>query len=387
MKKQYAVISCIVSGAILFYAAMEKPRSNWDLIAYMAVVANYEISEPDVLHRYVYEQLEQGVSLESYSELVAGGFRNSASQNPVVLMQQLPFYKVRVLYCSCIYLLSEIGIGTIGAIHLISAFSTTLGLMVLCLTFKPYLNGTLLFMLPVCGLLLGAYDTARYSSPDGMAFLFLSLSVCALMNRHWAIFILLPLSVLVRTDLLVFAIIVLFYIYLSECDKKVYAIISAISTIVVYIALNRYSGNYGWSRLICETFINRTNFPADSTAELTFSKYMTVLFRNTHQFLDKQFLTYLGLVIVVIYLYFRKYSFKLFLKITEPGNIPLAVTMISFVYIAVHFVFFPAIWHRFFSGFYLLGLISFFLVISENQYNIAPGFMKHLTFRQEYSNE
>jgi len=210
----YAYYSIFVF-IILIYG-IHKPSIDWDIIGYVASAKHFEINDKTELHKFVYRNLKKFVSEDKYKELINDGkqYRIDMAGNPDLFYQQLPFYEIRVLYNLSILFLSKIGVNIFAATYYISAISTVLAALLLLFSIKDKIYIELLFIFPFFLSLYGIFTVAKFSTPDAMIFLCISLFIYLfLKNKISSILFVMPFFVLVRTDIIIFNFICLAIIF------------------------------------------------------------------------------------------------------------------------------------------------------------------------------
>ncbi|CAN0490779.1 unnamed protein product, partial [Scytosiphon promiscuus] len=205
------------------YFAASSPRYNWDVIGYVGCIKGLEIEDKETLHRAVYSGLRNKVSAEKFSFLLGGVesgkyYRQVMGNDAEAFYQTLPYYQIRVIYLALVYLASGLGIEIFLATYLVSAITVILGLWVIYFTFRPYINNYLLYTIPIFGLAFGINKVAALSGPDGLAFLMVAIIGYLFTRANWLIFIIASLSILVRTDLIIFGLMILSYFWV--CKKS-----------------------------------------------------------------------------------------------------------------------------------------------------------------------
>jgi hypothetical protein len=245
----------VVCSVVLFAFSFYRPYHNWDMIIYAACARSFEVHDKEELHASTYHELEQSVPAATYRALTSGNYRQTVSEDANAFAQQLPFYQIRVLYNALVYALATIGVNVFAATHLVSALSAIAGLWIVLLTFRPYTRAYLLFLLPPFAVAFGLLDVAKYSTPDGLAFLAVCSMAYCLVRRHPGMLVLLPLSVLVRTDLILLALIVTSYLIFVARQWRLAAIASVALAVAGYILVNVGYGHYGLSVAYYMTFI------------------------------------------------------------------------------------------------------------------------------------
>ncbi len=357
----------IISSAILLYLSLSAPSYNWDMIGYVGSVKILEIQDKETLHSTTYEGLKDYAPSSNYNELTSGEYRDVLSKDPEAYYQQLPYYQIRVIYIALILLFTTLGINIFLATHLISALSAVIGLWIIFFTFRPIIKKKLMYTLPIFGLSLGLLDIARLSSPDGLTFLTVCIIAYFLIRSKWAIFIILPLSILVRTDLIIFVFLISVYLFFYRKDWRYIALGDFVLCLLIYVFINEYYGHYGWSTVFYFTFIEKLTHPADATIHLSVGDYLKGLsFGVRNAFIDKSFFSYLGITLLSVLLLPKCYTLKLHKN--NIFNIIFFTLIISFLYVVVHFLLYPTIWNRFFVGQYILGAAGFLYLLSHNDY-------------------
>jgi len=215
---------------------------------------------------------------------------------------------------------------------------------------------------------MGLLDIARLSTPDGLTFLFVSVIGYMLIKQHWLLFIMLPLSILVRTDLIVFVSLILFYLLVFYKRWRVLSVGALFLSIGLYFWVNMFYGNYGWGTVFYVTFIHRFIYPANANFDINIINYFMVLIKGISSFLITfQFLFYVSIMTLSAFLYIKTYGLISFYRVRTSSNVILFLSLLSLVYVFLHFLLFPSIDSRFFVGQYMLGALGFLFLLTENQ--------------------
>ncbi|MGB2691578.1 MAG: hypothetical protein WBB48_04355 [Thermodesulfobacteriota bacterium] len=390
LNNKYTLLGCYsaISIAILFFA-LSFPMYNLDMLAYVGSTKSFETSDKETIHTFVYSEAKKKVppeklyyllgyaSLDQYesrhesSNEPINNSRSIISDDPEALYQQLPFYQIKVLYVSLVYLLSELGINTYLATYLISAISMVLGLWVLLFTFKPYIHNYLLYSIPAFAMAFGLLPTARSSTPDGLAFLMVTIMVYLFTRANWLIFIATPIAVLVRPDLIIFGFMILVYYLIFHKTWRYFSIASILASLILYFSVSYYFGNYGWATLFYHTYIKFLIYPADATIELGL---VEILYAYKHEMVklvfSREFWLYIVIMILSLFLISQNYSTNWYKK--RPFNPMIFILISSFLYILIHYLLFPSFLTRFFIGQYLLSVLVFLYLLSNKGHEISP---------------
>jgi hypothetical protein len=337
------------------------------MIAYVGNAKSFEIKDDEELHNYVYTELKRSVPEAYYKVLVGGHIREVRSNDAVSFSQHLPLYKMRFLYNALVFLLSKTGINIYQATYLVSALAVFLGIWFMFFAFKPIVDELFLIILPFIAMVFGLVNVARYSTPDGLAFMMIAMIIYLLLKTHRAIFIALPMAVLVRTDLIIFVVFILIYLIFSRRQWLPETIVNLALCFISYFFVNIYFGNYGWANLITYVFIDRSTYPATLDAGISTIDYLRILNRGISELIiNKQFLFYVSITALSFYLIYRNHRI-IYHHIKLIRDIYI-ILLASFLYVIVHFMLYPKMLERFFAGQYILGaFVLFFLLSRGNQ--------------------
>jgi len=135
--KKYPLLSklilvfILISSTGLFIQAITSPIQNWDLLGYAASVFSIESTEAELIHDQTYQQYKAYATDYEYKYLTEGSnYRKVMSEDAVAFQQQIPFYKIRIIFVLLILALVKMGVGIFTASHIIAAAFTCSGLLV-----------------------------------------------------------------------------------------------------------------------------------------------------------------------------------------------------------------------------------------------------------------
>ncbi len=333
--------------------SLKNPFYNWDIIGYVAAAKSFETTDHITLHNVIYDELKKVTAKDKYSYLTSNEFRKEMEINAKAFEQQLPFYQIRIIYVAAIYILAKLGMNMFYATHFISAISIFMSLILLYFTFRKVINSHILFTLPFYAVFIGIMKVARHSSPDGLTLLIVTgIAYLWLGNSRW-VFFLLPLSVLVRTDLILFVVPLCIYFFLYSKQWKNDALISLGVCTLCYIGVNSIFDNYGWATIFVYTFMKKLIYPAEVSIRLGLVDYYKVFMNSIFYSLtySSMFFLYIYISILGIFAYKKKYKVKLTNQTNQEKVFVLSI--ISLFYVSAHFMLFPATWERFFMAQYL----------------------------------
>lgn len=357
----------IFSIAMLAYT-LTNPSNNWDMIAYVGSVKNFETGDSNEIHEYAYSGLREFVDDDTWTELTSSSnYRKTLYADPESFRQVLPWYQIRPVYTGLMYLLNKLGLNIYFSGYLVSALAVIAGLWVFYYAFRPYIASTLWFAVPFFIMLNGTVEDARLGTPDGLSFLYTAILTLYFLRRSQWLIILLPLAVCIRTDLIFLVAFFLGYLFIRERASRLPAILALLTTVVIYLTINKIAGNYGWATVFYLVFVSNfnLNYPADTHVVITLPDYMRALMNGTLDILQSDaFDAFVGLFALQIGILLRLKGFTRSLIHLFEQRIN-ALALISFAYVIVHFLIFPAGISRFFAAQFLSGLLVFLALVNR----------------------
>lgn len=363
-KERFLAIYFLIFTVVLLAVVLVYPGNNWDIVGYLAAAKSFDIKNKVELHDFVYNELHQAVSEEDYPFYIDSPYKKVVSEDPESLNQVRIFYQIRPAFIVPIYLLSKIGVNIFYAAHLATALPVFLGLWIFYLAAHKGIDSYLILILPIFALALGAFVVARSSSPDGLAFLIVAIIFYLLLKDHWAVLLVLSLSLLVRTDLLVFVLLILGYLFVTHSRWRIGIVIALFLCLAFYSGINHFYGNYGYATLFWNTFIERLPYPAEASITLDWANYRHAFTQGllSIYFFSKSLLVYIVLLALTILLYLKMRSQKTF----DEQNLraPLTIAILAFISVVIHFLLFPSILTRYFSGQYFLCSVVFLMILT-----------------------
>ena len=234
----------------------------------------------DDFDRYIYEALVRGRNQDVqkiYPIIKHENLRAEASavlDSPGHLAQLEPLYAIRPLYVEKIDFLARTGLPIQRAITLVSAISLFgIGLVLLGWTGRPLLCALLMATPAIVGL-------GRIGTPDALSSLVLLAALWALLReRLFPGILLLLVSIWVRTDNVLIALLVLIWLAgtgkVSVAHSAILAGVAAASVLFI----NHFSGNYGWSVLFRYSFIGG-RYPAEIAPHVSWREYIRAIGRG-----------------------------------------------------------------------------------------------------------
>ena len=367
------IFSCVV----LFFYALNTPEQNWDILGYAGSSVSIENSNETYIHNYIYQELKSYATNEEFIDLTERyNYRRVMFKDSDAFNQQIPFYKIRIIYVLLILALMKMGLNVFLASHIVSATLVSAGYMVFYHAYKRNIRPIFWACYPLFIIIFDIVNIAQTVTADSLAFFWMGLISFAFINAHWrSLFLLLITLTLVRTDMIILVALFSGYFILFRAELRVFFTAIALISLVLYFLINHFSGNYGWSTVFHYVFITgmeATHPDEYSALSISFKQYITTIATNLPQFLSErttllfEILVYLQFVIYGLYTNKRSSVFNVFL---DALKIPvLMLTIVSAIYVVVHYAIFPILYARFFVAQYIiaaLGLLSIATSILE----------------------
>lgn len=364
-RKLVLLILYIGVGIYILLMSIYKPHLNWDMLMYIAIAKSYEEKDIQTIHTFTYKTLEEQLVPSRYNVFIEQGYGSSIYSDLSAFEEQMPFYLIRPLYTGSVYFLYKAGFNIVLATHLVSGIAIVLALILLYFMSVYILGYPFAFTIPFFVLIFTVVNVAKYSTPDGMAFLAIVLSsYLFLKNKLMFLHVFIPIMIGVRTDLILFVIPLLFIIALTRRKFTKMAIISAFISIFFYFTINIISGNPGWSTLFYHTFVQVLTHPLSNSPKITFIHYINALFNGLKGIpYNSHFLLYcLGTLYYIGVQAKRVRNTSYVYVIKSPET---TLFLVNFIFVLTHFILFPVTWDRFFIGPYLIGTFLTFVMLTN----------------------
>lgn len=342
---------------LLSLSAFFKPLYNWDMIPYVAVVLSLEQPDKQTIHRMTYEQIKQSIPPQAYANNTASSYQKEMATNYEYFSQQLPFYQIRPLYTSLIYLMYKTGINIVTAIIMISIFSSIFMSIIILRWLLNYLDSFYAYLFSFLIIhSTGILQIAQAFTPDALSAAILILSIYVLTQRQvYFAGLLLVLAIFARTDNIILVALTLSYLRFFALNQYRINWIEYISFMLLsvcsYLSINYFANNYGWATIFHHTLIGLIHNPADYHPTVTWSDYLRVLKQNGFE-------TFLWVNPFLVFLLCAFISISL-----KAEKIYSHLTILMILSVVIHFLLFPApFWQRFFIAHY--AIISIAMIVS-----------------------
>ena len=367
----WVLVLLLVGIAVNFMITIANPIAFWDMLGYAASVYSLTSSDPTVIHTAVFSDFKSYASPAVYQELTASSeYRATLASDPNGFYQQIPFYKIRFFYVLILYAFAQLGFSIFDAINIVSATFSSAALLVLFLGLRNHLHSLLWILTPIAFYgVTTDLTVVRAGGVDAFAFFWVSLTVVAFVRGHRYLLPLIALSVMVRTDLVIHAALLFGVLLLLDRSNWRNIAMWGLACLVMYAGINVWAGNYGWSTLIYFVFVSEMSATHPEVyAQYTFTvkDYIGFIFNNT-EWISTWFWLTLGCGTLSLMLFFttttaplRNVSSATYFAVKRLN----IVGVISLAYIALHYLLFPSIYMRFFTGQCMLLVIALFATVS-----------------------
>lgn len=350
--------------AICFFsvlaAGIKTPHYNWDIIGYVAAAYKSDGSDEKELMRRVFEDLSGEVSPYVFLSLIGSSpyneYRSTTYKDSVSLEEQIPFYSIRTIYLLAMKAFNYLGFSYSSSTYLVSAFFASFSVLVISgLLFQQKIPQV---FLPLIIIFSGIFDISRYSTPDSTACFIALTFIFFLLRRNplaLAFSTLLPLA---RTDFVLFSLLAALVGFNSL--SKLWSVISFIASLILYFAINKINGNYGFLTIFNFTLIGLDPYPANMALSNNLIDYIKAYARGALAFLSHpHFLVY-----------FMGFAFfcRDFIARKKLNDLCL-VSAASLAFVILHLAIFPAYMGRFFS--FSVATILIY-VIKQSLFNDVP---------------
>src|SRR5688572_4660573 len=251
---RWIFISLVV---VTSFYCLKHPIRFWDMLPYMGSVVSIDNNDPTYVHTVTYLEFNRYATPEMKASMIEGHpFCKNLSQSPDKFNEQLPFFKIKMLFVYLAWLLYQSGIPLFYAVLIPSALAFVgIGLISwqwISQHYKPVYT----ILLSLASLLfLVNFDAFRIASPDAMASFFMIAGSYFLIEQKKTMtaIILLSLSVVTRPDYVIFVGLLLAltaFFNAKNNRKQLYTCVSGIFIVSLLFMLTKWqSGGYDAYRM------------------------------------------------------------------------------------------------------------------------------------------
>ena len=281
---QYLGIACaIITSILIGVFGYLKPFHNWDMIPYVAAAYQYDGLRNEKLLQATFAEVKAEVTPSEYMELTTGYYRQTLSENPVALEENINFYSVRPLYILMIRTINYyFGTSYLRATNIISCIFSTLAILTLFLIFNP-LNYIEIALFPAVMVAVGFPSLARLSTPDAVASFMALLALWSLLRPSKLGYLIAVVLPYVRPDYIIFSVLLSIHTYIFV--SKRWGVSVLIGALISYVAIAEMMNGYGWVKTFNFAFIDMTPFPNDAQVSHRVADYVKPYYVCLHEFI------------------------------------------------------------------------------------------------------
>jgi hypothetical protein len=244
-------------------------------------------------------------------------------------------------------ILGGAGVPLYAAMRGASLVFTLCGVWLMVFAFRRHTDWWRLLTLPWIAVGLSALYLARIATPDAMAFAAMSLGTVFLLRGHWtALLISLPLMVLVRPDMLLFAFAACAWLLFFTPAIRLAVIASMLASVALFVPISSTVVEHGWK--LYAHYSGLHAYPLDANITLSFQDYFVGMMRACKQaFYDEPMILYAAMIVILV----GRIRGLLWRHALRNRLVGLSALML--VYVVLHVVVNPLIFDRFFLGAYV----------------------------------
>jgi hypothetical protein len=263
------------------------PAHNWDIVAYVGCVHALQHSDPVEIHRQTFADLRENVPENMFRSLTTGSdYVVTMASDPIAFHQQLPFYRVKLLYVGLLYLLTTIGFDASAATIAVSAGSFVITALIGYLWIVRYVPGTYGLVLATLSVITPpVLHSAALSTPDSLSTALLLAGLYLLLEKQTkSAAVPFVLCLLIRPDNVLFLALLLTGLRFVRTSPvaltNLQYLAGSAGLVALYAMLNLASGGYGWKMLFEHSFVAKISYPGHHVPAVTVGDYVKTLFRT-----------------------------------------------------------------------------------------------------------
>lgn len=263
-----------------------RPAYNWDMLAYVSLAYQFSGESAPTAHELTYAEVKKTVAATDYDLLTSGNdYRKIVASDPAAFNQQLPGYRMKLLYPWLLSICERAGWNPVSASVTISrAAYIAIGMIVLAWLAS--------FLAPVPAVLTAwiamslafALRLAQLSTPD-------ALSTAIILCGLWLIFqraklraglLVIAASIIVRPDNGLWLLAVAAYAAATRRSMRIFSFVVLAAGFVLALLLVRLAGSPHWATVFHHSFIERLPYQDNFHGGVSPLEYLRVLLRETH---------------------------------------------------------------------------------------------------------
>lgn len=363
----------IVCAALVAGIGYRKPTHDWDMIAYVASALYDDGLRGEAWRDAVYAQVRADVNDHEYAQLVGqdpivtgdqiAEYRAAVARDPRALEQQLPFYRVKILYMTLVKGAHRLGLPYVKATYAVSAASAAAMVMVFGLLLMRLRLPLLLLPVGVTAANICAFNNVAFgslasqSTPDAIAALYAVVCLWLATRKDGAGLAAAALAPLARPDFIILSAALVAAILLTRRDESpasgsprlagvargplVAGALSLACAGAIYVAQNHFLGAYSFATLFNFSFMGFAPYPQSMALSTDPRDYLLAYLHAAKQTFESRHIVVYGLTIAAL--------FNPYLRDLTRGRFTAVFAFAPMAYVAIHVAVFPEYFDRFFS--------------------------------------
>ena len=119
----FALAVVITFCLLCLIVPLLNPVDNWDMLGYAASIKSLYGLDVAAIHTSVFAEYKSSATALHFEQLTAdSSYRRTMHTDAEAFYQQIPFYKIRVLYVLLLTAASQAGVNVFTAMHFFSPF-------------------------------------------------------------------------------------------------------------------------------------------------------------------------------------------------------------------------------------------------------------------------
>ncbi|MDP4248734.1 MAG: hypothetical protein Q8918_01350 [Bacteroidota bacterium] len=273
----------IISGLLI--RSFHKPEYNWDMLAYIAVVLSRTHKDIGEIHRDTYAAVRDQIPSASFQQLVnpANNYRINVYRNDTAFYQQLPFYVVKPLYTTLVYLGYRSGFSLPASTVLPSVLACLFIAGLLLIWFSRYLS---LFYAAAAALLLmlsaPLLTVSGLSTPDALSAFLLLCVFYFIIEKPMLVPVIffMTAAILTRLDNIIACVLIVFLMAIAKEPPFKIRVSGFLGLFfwlsAVYFMVSRAAGAFGFGILYYPSFLSYLNMAHQFHSVFSWSAYLQV---------------------------------------------------------------------------------------------------------------
>lgn len=276
----------VLAGLLILNLVWSRRDYNWDMLAYIATSYQLGGMTAEAAHELTYRQVRETIPPTDYQLLTeSNAYRQLMTRDQAAFTQQLPGYRMKLVYPSLLLFAQRAGINPVFASVFISRCAyLAIGVLVL-IWFGSFLSPPAALITTWATMSMSfSLALAQLSTPDALSTLVVLLAIWLAFQKHRfrPALALLLLSILIRPDNLLWLAALAGYAAITDRAHRSLAIAATVVGVGLAVSTAAWSGSPDWATLFHHAFMERIPYPDSFEPTLSPLGYLRVYLRETH---------------------------------------------------------------------------------------------------------